>query len=315
VSLGRRGTEIGRVKGCETGFEERKIASCEVCQPVSERIVQANRIDLCTESFGDPSDPALLLIMGAMASMLWWPEALCRQLAERGRFVVRYDNRDTGRSVTYEPGQPGYTLDDLADDAAGVLDAYEIQHAHLIGMSLGGMIAQLTALKHSARVASLTLIASSVFGPDNPDLPPMDPKILAYHRSGAELNWSDEAAVIDYMVGGWRLLSGSAHPFDEPAIRAIATGEVKRATNLLSMFNHALLAGGERWYGKIGEIRAPALVIHGTDDPVLPYPHGLALARTIPGAKLLTLNGTGHELHPADWNTITDAILEQTPSR
>jgi pimeloyl-ACP methyl ester carboxylesterase len=279
---------------------------------MSEQIVQANGADICTETFGDPSDPALLLIMGAMASMLWWPEGLCRRLAERGRFVIRYDNRDTGRSVAYEPGNPGYTLDDLTDDAAGVLDAYQIEHAHLIGMSLGGMIAQLTALKHPARVATVTLIASSVFGPNNPDLPPIDEKILAYHRSGAELNWSDEAAVIDYMVGGWRLLSGSAHRFDEPAIRAIASGEVGRATNLLSMFNHALLAGGESWHGKIGEIRVPALVIHGTDDPVLPYPHGLALARTIPGAKLLTLNGTGHELHAADWNTIVDSILKHT---
>ena len=129
---------------------------------MSERIVQANSVDICTESFGDPSDPALLLIMGAMASMLWWPEGLCRRLAERGRFVIRYDNRDTGRSVTYEPGRPGYTLDDLTDDAAGVLDAYEVERAHLIGMSLGGMIAQLAALQHPARVATLTLIASSV---------------------------------------------------------------------------------------------------------------------------------------------------------
>jgi pimeloyl-ACP methyl ester carboxylesterase len=282
---------------------------------MSEQIVQANGVDICTESFGDPADPALLLIMGAMASMLWWPEGLCRRLAERGRFVIRYDNRDTGRSVTYEPGQPGYTLDDLTGDAAGVLDAYEVERAHLVGMSLGGMIAQLAALQHPARVATITLIASSVFGPDNPDLPPIDEKILAYHRSGAELNWSDEAAVIDFMMGGWRLLSGSAHPFDEPTIRPIATGEVKRARNLVSMFNHALLTGGERWYGKIGEIKAPALVIHGTDDPVLPYPHGLALARAVPGAKLLTLNGTGHELHPADWNTIAGAILEHTAPR
>lgn len=281
---------------------------------MSERIVQANGVDICAESFGDPADPALLLIMGAMASMLWWPEGLCRRLAESGRFVIRYDNRDTGRSVTYEPGQPGYTLDDMAGDAAGVLDAYAIERAHLIGMSLGGMIAQLAVLQHPARVATLTLIASSLFGPDNPDLPPIDEKILAYHASGAELNWSDEAAVIDFMMGGWRLLSGSAHPFDEPVIRPIATGEVKRARNLVSMFNHALLTGGERWHGKLDQIRVPTLVIHGTEDPVLPYPHGLALARAIPGAKLLTLNGTGHELHPGDWNTIAGAILEHTAS-
>lgn len=282
---------------------------------MSERIIKANGVDICTENFGDPADPALLLIMGAMASMLWWPDGLCRQLAGMGRFVIRYDNRDTGRSVTYEPEKPGYTLDDMTDDAAGVLDAYDIENAHLVGMSLGGMIAQMAALQHPTRVATLTLIASSVFGPDNPDLPPIDEKILAYHRSGADLNWSDEAAVIEFMMGGWRLLSGSAHPFDEPTIRPIATGEVKRARNLVSMFNHARLTGGEQWYGKIGEIRVPALVIHGSEDPVLPYPHGLALASIIPGAKLLTLSGTGHELHPADWPAIAGAIVEHTAAR
>lgn len=282
---------------------------------MSERIVKANGVDICAESLGDPSDPALLLIMGAMASMLWWPEGLCRQLAAQGRFLIRYDQRDTGRSVTYEPEKPEYTLDDMTNDAIGVLDAYGVSRAHFVGMSLGGMIAQIAALDHPARVATITLISSSVFGPDNPDLPYVDEKILAHHRAGADLNWSDEAAVIEFMMGGWRLLSGSAHPFDEPTIRPIATGEVRRATNLVSMFNHARLTGGEQWYGKIGEIRVPALVIHGTEDPVLPYPHGLALARAIPGAKLLTLHGTGHELHPADWHTIAGAILEHTAPR
>jgi pimeloyl-ACP methyl ester carboxylesterase len=207
---------------------------------VGERIVKVSGVDICTETFGDLSDPPLLLIMGAMASMLWWPEGLYRQLAANHRLVIRYDQRDTGRSVTYEPGKPAYTLDGMTGDAA---------------------------------------------------------------------------AVIEFMMGGWRLLSGSAHPFDEPSIRPIANREVKRATNLISMFSHARLTGGEQCYGKIGEIRFPALVIHGTEDPVLPYQHGLALSRAIPGAKLVTLRGTGHELHPADWNTIVGAVLEHTEPR
>ena len=176
-------------------------------------------------------------------------------------------------------------------------------------MSLGGMIAELAALSDPQRISSITLMMSSVFGP-KPDLPPIDEKILAYHRAAATLDWSDQAAVIDYMTNGWRLLSGSAHPFDEPAIRAIATGEVKRARNLVSMFNHALLQGGTQWYGKIGRIQVPTLVIHGTEDPVLPYPHGLALAREIPHARLLPLPGTGHELHRADWPAIAAAIRD-----
>jgi pimeloyl-ACP methyl ester carboxylesterase len=114
------------------------------------------------------------------------------------------------------------------------------------------------------------------------------------------------------MLGGWRLLSGSAHPFDEPAIRAIAAAEMARAGNLLSMFNHALLKGGEHWHGRINQIKSPTLVIHGSDDPVLPYPHCQALANEIPGARLLTLHGTGHELHQADWPALVEAIIRHT---
>ena len=203
-------------------------------------------------------------------------------------------------------------MDDLAADATGVLDAYGIDRAHLVGMSLGGMIAQILALTCSERVLSMTLMSSSEFGSANPDLPPIDPRILAYHQAASTLDWSNENAVIDYMVGGWHLLSGSAHPFDEAAIRVIAAGEVRRAVSLLSMFNHALLKGGEQHYGKLGEIETPTLVIHGTEDPVLPYPHGMALARKIRRAKLLTLQGTGHELHRADWDTIVRSILAHT---
>jgi pimeloyl-ACP methyl ester carboxylesterase len=277
---------------------------------MSEKIISINGIDLCNESFGEKTHPAILLIMGAAASMLWWPEGLCRRLADAGRFVIRYDNRDTGRSTTYAPGHPGYSLDDLAQDAVGVLDACEIPCAHLVGMSLGGMIAQIVALSHPDRVTRLSLISSSIFGPLNPDLPTIDAKILNYHKSAATLDWSDKAAVVEYIVRGWRLLSGSAHPFDETTVRATATTEVTRSRNLLSEFNHALLKGGERWYGKIGQISVPTLVIHGTDDPVLPYQHGLALAKEIPGARLLTLTGGGHELHRDDWDEIARAILE-----
>jgi pimeloyl-ACP methyl ester carboxylesterase len=275
-------------------------------------IVSANGVELCTEAFGSPAHPAVLLIMGASASMVWWPDGFCAALAEGGRYVIRYDNRDTGRSPAWPPGQPGYSLDDLAGDAIGILDAYGIERAHVAGMSLGGMIAQMLALSRPERVTSLSLLMSSVFGPDNPDLPRCDERVLAHYRSADKLDWSDRAAVVDYMVCGWRLLSGSAHPFDEAAIRAIAEREAARAKNLLSMFNHALLQGGEQWYGKIGRISVPTLVIHGTEDPVLPYPHGVALAREISDARLLSLQGTGHELHKNDWGTIVAAILDHT---
>jgi pimeloyl-ACP methyl ester carboxylesterase len=148
---------------------------------MQDRLIKANGIDLYTESIGKSSDPPILLIMGAMASAVWWPEEFCRQLAERGRYVIRYDHRDTGRSVSYEPGQVNYSVEDLSDDAVGVLDAYGIERAHLVGMSLGGFLAQLIALKYPDRILTLTLIASERLGPGDPDIPPIDQKILDYH--------------------------------------------------------------------------------------------------------------------------------------
>ena len=117
-----------------------------------ERIIEAHGVELCTEPFGDPGDPPVLLVMGVGASMLWWEEGFCRSLAEGGRFVIRYDQRDTGRSVTYEPGHPLYTSADLLSDAVGVLDAYGIAAAHVVGVSAGGAFAQLLALAYPDRV-------------------------------------------------------------------------------------------------------------------------------------------------------------------
>lgn len=126
-----------------------------------DKIVRANGVGLCVETFGDPADPAILLIHGATTSMLGWEDEFCERLAAGPRFVVRYDHRDTGRSVAYEPGAPRYTLRDLVADAVGLLDAFSLQGAHLVGRSLGGATcAMLAALDHPDRVASLTLVAS-----------------------------------------------------------------------------------------------------------------------------------------------------------
>ena len=128
---------------------------------MTERMVDVSGVEICTEAFGDLADPPILLIMGIGGSMLWWEEGFCRMLADGGRFVIRYDHRDTGRSVTYEPGRPGYTGADLVADAAGVLDAYDIPAAHLVGVSAGGAFAQLLALDFPERVLSLVLISTS----------------------------------------------------------------------------------------------------------------------------------------------------------
>ena len=138
---------------------------------MSERLVRDHGLLIATEAFGDPAHAPVLLIMGGGASMLWWPEEFCERLAGRGRYVIRFDQRDTGRSTKFAAGDPPYTLDDLVADAIRVLDAYAIPAAHLVGMSLGGIIGQLVALQHPTRVLSLTAMSSSPFGVDTSRLP------------------------------------------------------------------------------------------------------------------------------------------------
>ncbi|MGW6148163.1 alpha/beta fold hydrolase [Bacillus mycoides] len=279
---------------------------------MSEQVFKVNGIDICTESFGNPNNPAILLIMGATCSMVYWDEEFCERLASTGRFVIRYDNRDVGRSITYEPGTSNYTVADMAEDAIGVLDAYHIDKAHLLGMSLGGMIAQIAAVKHPERILTLTLLATSVIGSDNNtrDLPPMDERILTHHANGANLDWTNKDVIAKYLITGSRLLCGSKRIFDETRTLKQVKQEIERANNLLSMFNHALLTGDDSYEGILKSLLVPTLVIHGTDDTALPLEHGLALIDEIPNSKLLPLEGTGHEIHPDDWNKIIKAVSE-----
>lgn len=276
---------------------------------MTERILKINNVDICTESFGNAKDPAILLIMGAMTSLDWWDEEFCLRLADKGRFVIRYDHRDLGRSTTYEPGTSNYTITDLADDAAGVLDAYHIEQAHIVGMSMGGLTGQILALRYPDRVLTLTLIASSVFGTEMEKLPPMDQNILDYHAKSASINWSDRDAAIAFLAGGWKTLAGSK-PFEQERIYKLASREADRAKHLPSRFNHAMLQGGDVYFDRMDEISVPVLIIHGTEDPALPYEHGLALKKAIPYSELVTLDGTGHEIHSEDWNQIIDSVIK-----
>jgi pimeloyl-ACP methyl ester carboxylesterase len=184
---------------------------------MNERINKINGIDICTESFGDPTHPSILLIMGATCSMVYWDDEFCGQLANTGRHVIRYDNRDVGRSTTYEPRTSNYTVTDMASDAVGVLDAYNINQAHIVGLSLGGMIAQVMAINYPERVQTLTLIGTCMYGFDNnqDNLPSIDERILAHHAKGTTLDWTNQEVIIDYLVEGASLLSGSKRIFDK----------------------------------------------------------------------------------------------------
>ncbi|WP_285767203.1 alpha/beta hydrolase [Peribacillus sp. SI8-4] len=278
---------------------------------MSEQILKINKVDICTESFGNAKDPAVLLIMGAMSSLDWWDEDFCIRLADQGRFVIRYDHRDLGRSTVYEPGTSNYTITDMADDAAGVLDAYSIEQAHIVGMSLGGLIGQILALRYPERVTTLTLIASSVFGTVMEELPPMDQRILDHHAKSASVDWANKESAITFLADGWKTLAGSKS-YEQERMYKLAKREAERAKQLPSRFNHAMLAGGDEYYDRMGEITAPVLIIHGTEDPALPYEHGLALAKAIPQAQLVTLEGSGHEIHREDWDEMIDSVVTLT---
>lgn len=276
---------------------------------MNEKIISAGNIKICTETFGKPSDPAVLLLMGAVASMVWWPEEFCKRLASKDRFVIRYDHRDTGRSQTYPPATINYTVEDMADDAVKVLDYYNIKNACFAGMSLGGIISQVAALNHPDKVKSLALISSEPVGIEFPDVPWVDEKVLSHHAKGQELDWSDREKVINYMTDGWGLLSGSKHQFERDRIYKIAELEFDRADNLLSSFNHALLTFKEDYKDSLNKIDKPAVIIHGTEDKVIQYIKAETMHKAISGSKLVTLEGVGHELHSNDWDLIISEII------
>ncbi len=280
---------------------------------MAERLIEANGVELCTEAFGNPADPPLLLIAGLGSSMLWWEEGFCHLLADRGRFVLRYDQRDTGRSVTYPPGRPGYTASDLIADATKLLDAYGIEAAHVVGVSAGGGMAQELALLHPDRVLSLTLITTSPATPGQRALPGPAPEFNQFLES-ASIDWDDLQSVTDYLVGYERMLAGNQRPFDEDARRELVSRDAERAHDYAAIQNHDALANEDGDYPPLGAISVPTLVIHGTADPMFPIEHGEALASEIPTARLVRLESAGHGLLRADWQAVAEAILAHTAS-
>jgi pimeloyl-ACP methyl ester carboxylesterase len=279
---------------------------------VAERMIDANGAEICTDAFGVPGDPPILLVMGMSASMLWWEEEeFCVRLAHRRRFVIRYDHRDTGRSATCPPGRPGYTASDLVADAAGVLDAYGLAAANIVGVSMGGALAQLLALDYPDRVLSLVLVSTSAALPGAQSLPPGADRLRRFLAT-AQVDWSDAASIVDYLVEYWRVLSGEERAFDEAHIRELARRDVARSRDIAAAQNHAIVPDEDRLRATLSSITTPTLVIHGTADPLFPLEHGAALANEIPDAKLLPLEGADHGIDPADWETVTHAILDHS---
>lgn len=278
---------------------------------MTEKIIHFNNVHICTESFGDINNPTILLIMGATASMIYWEEDFCKRLSNKGFHVIRYDNRDTGKSITYAYGHPEYTFEDLADDAIEVLDAYKVDKAHIVGMSMGGIITQIIALKHPDRVLTISLIMTSNF---DSNLPKKDSKVTEALGELKIKNWQDKDEVIECFIKKSKVLVGSKNIFDEEKIRRLNEEEFNRASNLQSIDNHGFIRGWGLYLSRTSEINVPTLVIHGTEDPIIPYEHGVYLSEVIPNAVLVTLEGAGHELHYNDWDKIINAISKRVSS-
>jgi pimeloyl-ACP methyl ester carboxylesterase len=282
---------------------------------MAEQLVDLDDVTLCVESFGDEAATTLLLISGACESMDGWDTSWCEELAAGGRRVVRYDHRDTGRSTASPPGRPTYTTQDLAGDPLRILDALGVPQAHLVGLSMGGGISQELAARHPDRVASVTLIATSPAGAraDRSPLPGPEPRIArTFEDPDPEPEWGDRDAVMTYLVEAYRPYAGSLG-FDEDATRRMLEVVLDRTTDLQAAnTNHWLLDGGPAEFA-MADIGAPALVLHGTDDPMFPFPHGEALAREILDARLEPMVGMGHERPPAALRgRATELILRHT---
>lgn len=261
----------------------------------------ANGIHIEYETSGDPSSPALLLIMGLSAQLIDWDEEFLEQLVEKGLFVIRFDNRDTGLSTKFEEGG-SYTLDDMADDAVGLLEALGIEKAHICGVSMGAMISQIIGYKHPSRVLSLINIMGSTGAPELPEARPDALEMLVTPAP------KQRNAYIEHAVIMWKIFWGSLD-FDEEFIRKKAAVSYDRAfyPQGIARQHAAIIASGNR-RSKLASITVSTLVIHGSEDPLLPLEHGKDIAKAIPGANMLIIDGMGHCLPKAAWPRMVDSI-------
>ena len=286
---------------------------------MADRMIEGDGVRLRTESFGNEAGEPFLLIMGAGAPGVYWTMSFIQPFVDAGCFVVRYDNRDTGKSTCVDYQQHPYTLDNMARDAVAVMDAYGMQAAHIAGASMGGMIAQVLMIRHADRLKTATLIMSTPLsgGGDQPqfasdDLPGPEPGWMEKLMMLATKPALSREQKIENLVEQNRMLAGSAGVFDEAEERDIAGIVVDQAVNLDAGINHSFAIAKSSPSDRrplLKETGVPTLVIHGTEDPILPYPHGVALAETIPRADLLTLEGGGHDLNEVFLSAVTGRML------
>jgi pimeloyl-ACP methyl ester carboxylesterase len=285
---------------------------------MAEERAPANGIEIVYETIGEESDPALLLVMGLGTQLIHWDREFCEQLAARGFRVIRFDNRDAGRSTQIKAPVPNlmramagfkfdapYLLDDMADDAFGLLDHLGIERAHVVGASMGGMIAQTMAIRRPERVLSLTSIMSTT-GERRAGRPKLRVWGVLTRRAPR-----DREAYIEYFVRVFRMIGSKDFAFDEDRVRALAAASYDRGHHPAGTGRQlaAILASGDRTE-RLHELHVPTTVVHGKADPLVPFRGGKATARAIPGAKLIVIPGMGHDMPRATWPQLVDAIVE-----
>ncbi len=275
-------------------------------------IIELDEVTLGVEAFGDRSAPPVLLAGGT--TMLSWPDSLCEAIARGGRRVVRYDLRDSGRSTTVDPDAPAYTLRDLASDAAALTRDLADEPAHLAGIGVGGMVAQVAALDHPDAFCALTLAGTRPIapGPVDEDLPDHDAATMERIFSRGMPDWSDREAVAEHAAGGAEILG------DDPAVartvaqriwdRTPTTEPAVQMANQLGMV-FARLDCQPRWRDRLPELALPTLVVHGRRDPFFPVGNGEALAHEIPGAQLLVLEEAARAIRDEDAGRVAAAML------
>jgi pimeloyl-ACP methyl ester carboxylesterase len=283
-------------------------------------IVTLNGAQLAYQQFGGDESPVVILVSGNASSMDWWDEGFCELLAAGNiatgpRRVIRYDLRDTGQSETVAPGAARYTGEDLINDLAALIEYLQASPAHVVGLSMGGALVQQLALVRPEVLASITLMSTTPIGDVTTALPPpSDPLAASWVKPPPQVDWADPDSVGAAAVDSEQLYSGSI-PIDASRIRGISAIARSRTTSPLSANNHLSLSDGPELRTDISSISIPTLVIHGSDDPLFPLPHGEMLAQLIPAARLVVVPGLGHQFPPPPaWSQIADAILEHTAS-
>ncbi|MFL5869993.1 MAG: alpha/beta hydrolase [Solirubrobacterales bacterium] len=283
-----------------------------------ERFADAGRgIELCYQTVGDPGAAPMLLVMGIGSQMVNWPDGFCERLAARDFFVIRFDNRDSGRS-TWLPefgtpsvseafnkqlDHPPYLFTDMADDCVGLLDALGIAAAHVVGASLGGFVAQTLAIEHPERVLSLASVMSSTGSGEVGQPHPQALEVLMTRPP------DDLEGYVENLLAGRRVIGSSGIEQDEDLIRDTAKRAYNRGINPEGTQRQlvASICSGSR-HARLGEIEAPTVVLHGSADTLIDPSGGRATAEAIPGAELVVIDGWGHDLPPAVWERVVDAI-------